>query len=193
MPSKLGHLVKLVPVAIGGTYSAYPSFLPTQPKDIKGLLNERKCYIVTQSKKETGGSSSNKAKYLFACTTDPVGKTLDFFYFDSSRRVAVPVKHLKESRSGGGNEEKQINLGFTWGGSTSLQILNIPLFEINGVSTKDLYLTDLCKGTEIQVLAERAEILKCTGVGEDGQSKEYYWKRGIGKKQKQNKKLFKGE
>lgn len=181
MPSKLGHLVKLVPFAIGGTYSTYPSFLPTQPKDIKGLLTERKCYIVTQSKKESGGSSSNKAKYLFACTTDPVGKTLDFFYFDSSRRVAIPVKCLKVT-SGGDNEEKQINLGFTWGGSFTLKVelstFNTPFSEY-GEGTK-IYPSSFCKETVITQLSQK-ELLKCTW----SEIREDYWRRVIGRKQKE--------
>lgn len=34
MPSEAGHLVKLIPVAIGGTYASSPGLLPTPPKDM---------------------------------------------------------------------------------------------------------------------------------------------------------------
>ncbi|AFN65169.1 hypothetical protein WEN_01880 [Mycoplasma wenyonii str. Massachusetts] len=86
-------MVRLVPVLIGGTYASSNALLPAQPKNIKALLAERKCYVAAKD--------TNDKKYLLACRTHPVGKTLDFFYFDSSRRVAVPVKHLKIASGGG--------------------------------------------------------------------------------------------
>ncbi|AFN65168.1 hypothetical protein WEN_01875 [Mycoplasma wenyonii str. Massachusetts] len=191
MPSKLGHLVKLVPVAIGGTYSAYPSFLPTEPKDIKSLFEERKCYVVAHSEKSSGSGSTEGEKYLLACRTYPVGKTLDFFYFDTSSKskIAIPVKYLKlgnNDDSGGGQEKgKKLDLDFIWGNSTSFEakpfVFNTPVFdfELRGNQETGLYLINLCKETEIGTflnVTNSKQILKCMWNGNDGKEWGDFWK-----------------
>ncbi|AFN65166.1 hypothetical protein WEN_01865 [Mycoplasma wenyonii str. Massachusetts] len=102
MPFKAGHLFKLVPVTIGGTYVTYPSFLPTMPKHIEGLLSERNCFIVQK------GSDNN---YLLACVTK-IGKTFDFFFHNPSSSHSIPVKYLKlgSSSDSGGAQTKTKNL-----------------------------------------------------------------------------------
>lgn len=109
MPSKAGHLVKLIPVAIGGTYASSPGLLPTPPKDMEMLLEERACYIVTTVRNE----KTKNTEYLLACRIKEFDQSLDFFFYSPSSTVkkstskgtAIPVRYLNDL--GGAKETRK--------------------------------------------------------------------------------------